>query len=585
MRCIRTAVAIWLAFAGLVSQAGAQHLPTAKAEDVGLSTARLEHLGAVIQEYVDADKIAGGVALVVRSGKVAFLEGFGYADRETGTPMTPETIFRIASMTKPVTSVAAMMLVEEGRLLLSDPVSKYIPSFADATVAVSDVRGKDVIIRREAAKRPITIRHLLTHTSGISYGTGVVDSIYRAAGVHMWYFADKDEPIGASIDKLAELPFASHPGDAFVYGFSTDVLGHVVEEVSRMSLDQFFETRILEPLDMNDTHFYLPPADARRLAAVYSATPDGAIVRAPDEGMGQGDYLTGPRQNFSGGAGLLSTATDYARFLQMLLNGGELDGTRLLSPKTVELMTSNHVGDLFNDGRHGFGLGFAVVEHPGRAGRHASAGEYSWGGAYYTLFWVDPQEELIGILMAQLVPSGGLDLQSKFRNIVYSSIIESYWAPQVTGGSWPDSVTAQSAARQEDEEDALRAVQAFLDAINNRDTAAYRALVLAEVKNLIIVPQGDSIVYRWRSTEESVDNLGSEGPDLHERIWEAQVRVNGPIADVWSPYDFYVDGEFSHCGIDAFQLVRTDAGWRIGAIAYTVIREKEECPPSPLGLP
>jgi hypothetical protein len=155
----------------------------------------------------------------------------------------------------------------------------------------------------------------------------------------------------------------------------------------------------------------------------------------------------------------------------------------------------------------------------------------------------------------------------------------------VTGGSWPDSVTAQSAARQEDEEDALRAVQAFLDAINNRDTAAYRALVLAEVKNLIIVPQGDSIVYRWRSTEESVDNLGSEGPDLHERIWEAQVRVNGPIADVWSPYDFYVDGEFSHCGIDAFQLVRTDAGWRIGAIAYTVIREKEECPPSPLGLP
>jgi CubicO group peptidase (beta-lactamase class C family) len=328
-------------------------------------------------------------------------------------------------MSKAITSVAAMMLVEEGRLGLTDPVSRYIPSFKKTTVFVAPPAGAvaGTPLSAVPAKREITVRDLLTHTSGMSYGWGPAEAQYKAANVLGWYFAEKAEPIAASIDRVAALPFDAQPGEKYVYGFNTDVLGVVVEKTSGQSLDEFFRTRIFEPLGMTDTHFYLPPAKKNRLAAVYSAKEGAPLERAPDEGTGQGAYVEGPRQAFSGGAGLVSTARDYARFLQALLNGGELDGARILSPKTVELMTSNHVGSLFSEGRTGFGLGFEVVEHVGRSGRYGSIGEFSWGGAYYTSYWADPQEKLVALFMAQLLPSGGLDLQGRFRTLVYQSIV------------------------------------------------------------------------------------------------------------------------------------------------------------------
>jgi CubicO group peptidase (beta-lactamase class C family) len=415
------AVAVLVAVA---TGAAAQSLAPARPEAVGLSSERLQRLSALTKRYVDEGRIAGAVTLVARGGRLAHLEAAGQADREAGVAMKTDTIFRIASMSKAVTSVAAMMLVEEGRLGLSDPVSRYVPSFKKTTVFVQApagaVAGTPVSV--VPAKREVSVRDLLTHTSGISYGWGAAEPQYKAANVLGWYFADKAEPIAATIERLAGLPFEAQPGEKYVYGFSTDVLGVVVEKASGLSLDEFFRTRIFAPLGMPDTHFYLPPLKRSRLAAVYSAK-DGALSRAPDEGTGQGAYVDGSRQSFSGGAGLLSTARDYARFLQALLNGGELDGVRILGPKTVELMTSNHVGTLFNEGRLGFGLGFEVVEHLGRSARYGSVGEFGWGGAYYTSYWADPEEKLVAVFMSQLLPSGGLDLQGRFRTLVYQSIV------------------------------------------------------------------------------------------------------------------------------------------------------------------
>ena len=402
----------------------AQGLPAATPASVGVSGERLNRLSATMQQYVDQGRAAGLVTIVVRQGKVVHLEAFGKRDIEAGAPMQKDTIFRIASMSKAITSLATMILLEEGKLLLSDPVSKFIPSFAKTTVMVPPPAGAltGTPVSVVPAKRPITLRDLLTHTAGIGYGGGAAEELYKAANVHMWYFADKAEPIATTIDRLAALPFDAQPGEKYVYGFNTDILGVVVEKASGMSLDEFFKTRIFQPLKMADTHFYLPVEKRNRLAAVYSVV-DGKLVRAPDEGMGQGAYVDGPRQSFSGGAGLLSTASDYARFLQMLVNGGELDGVRVLSPKTVELMTSNHTGTTFNEGRTGFGLGFEVIEHLGRAGVPGSVGLFSWGGAYHTVFWGDPKEQVVAVLMTQLLPSGNNDMHGKFRALVYQAIV------------------------------------------------------------------------------------------------------------------------------------------------------------------
>jgi CubicO group peptidase (beta-lactamase class C family) len=273
------------------------------------------------------------------------------------------------------------------------------------------------------AKREITIHDLLTHTAGIGYGSGPGADQWKAAGIQGWYFADRKEPVSVVVERMPALPMDAQPGEKFVYGYNTDILGVVVERVSGLTLADFFQKRITGPLGLADTSFYLPPEKKERLAAVYMARDDGRIERAPDGGTGQGDYVDGPRAAFAGGAGLLSTTRDYGRFLQMLLNGGEIDGVRLLSPKTVELMTVNHVSTLFNEGKTGFGLGFEVAEDLGRAGRYGSAGDFGWGGAYYTNYWVDPREKLVALVFAQLLPAGNVDLHPRFRALVYQAIV------------------------------------------------------------------------------------------------------------------------------------------------------------------
>ncbi len=277
------------------------------------------------------------------------------------------------------------------------------------------------------AKRPITIRDLLTHTAGISYGSGPAQDQWKAAGIQGWYFADRNEPVSAVVERMAALPMDAQPGEKYVYGYNTDILGVVVEKVSGLTLADFIQKRIASPLGLVDTQFYLPPAQKDRLATVYAAK-DGKIERATDPKTGQGHYVEGPRVGFAGGAGLLSTARDYGRFLQMMLNGGEIDGVRLLSPKTVELMTVNHVGTLFaergpNDAGRGFGLGFDVIEDLGKTGQYGSVGAFGWGGAYHTTYWADPKEKLVVLLMTQLLPAGNSDLHSRFRALVYQSIV------------------------------------------------------------------------------------------------------------------------------------------------------------------
>jgi len=398
-------------------------------ESVGLSGERLRRLSAAMQRYVDEGRVAGIVTCVSRNGVVAHLEAFGKADAEAGRPMTTDTIFRVASQTKAFTSVAVMMLVEEGRIGLNDPVSKFIPAFAKTTVAVPPPEGApagsppNVV----SANRPITIRDLLTHTAGISYGDGPAAAQWQAADIQGWYFADRAEPVAAIVERMAGLPMDAQPGERFVYGFGSDILGVVVEKVSGLSLAEFFRQRITGPLGLVDTHFFLPPEQRDRLAAVYGII-DGRLARATDPKTGQGHYVDGPRVALSGGAGLLSTARDYGRFLQMLANGGELDGVRLLGPKTVELMTVNHVGSRLAEawaGRQGvgFGLGFSVVEDPGATGRYGSVGAFGWGGAYSTEYWVDPHERLVALLMTQLLPAGDSDLHEKYRTLVYQAIV------------------------------------------------------------------------------------------------------------------------------------------------------------------
>ena len=401
------------------AHAAAQTLTAATPESLGLSAPRLERLKTAVQAYVDRGEIAGAVTLVMRDGKVVQLAAYGKADVEAGAPMRHDTIFRIASMSKAVTSVAIMMLSEEGRLMLADPVAKYLPSFAHTTVAVAGPGG----VTTAPAKRPITIRDLLTHTAGISYGTGAAAEQWKAAGLQGWYLSDKKEPIRTLADRMATLPFDAQPGEQWVYGYNTDILGAVVEQVSGMPLDAFVRTRIFEPLKMVDTYFFLPAEKRGRLATVYSAKTGGGIVRAPEGAAGQGDFVDGPRACFSGGAGLVSTAQDYGRLMQMLLNGGELEGARLLAPSTVALMTANHVGVLYQNGAMGFGLGFEMVEHLGRSGRPGSVGAYGWGSAYYSSYDVDPQERLIFIILTQLLPARSVDLRDTFTYLVYQAVV------------------------------------------------------------------------------------------------------------------------------------------------------------------
>jgi CubicO group peptidase (beta-lactamase class C family) len=422
MLCRLGNVLIALALAGPLA---AQSLPLGNPATLGFSPARLARIDRVMQQAVDSGRVAGVVTLIARHGKLAYLRAFGSADREAGRRMTTDALFRIASQTKAITSVAVMMLVEEGRLGLNDPVSRYLPSFAGSTVATKTDTGVVIL----PAAQPITIRDLLTHTAGISYGTdALIAEQYRAAGLGPaagwgWYTADKDEPICVTMDRLGTLPKAAQPRRGFVYGYNTDILGCVVERISGEPLDHFFRSRIFAPLGMRDTDFFPPANAANRLAAVYAMTE--GLVRAPDGPMGQGDYLVGPRRSFAGGAGLVSTAADYARFLQMLLNGGILDGARILSPMTVSLMTTDQIDSLYGGKGSGFGLGFSVLESPGLAGQYGSVGRYGWGGAYGTTYWVDPAQDLVAVFMMQLLPRGNVDIADRFQALVYQAIVGS----------------------------------------------------------------------------------------------------------------------------------------------------------------
>lgn len=407
----------------LASALQAAPLPRAQPEEVGMSSQRLQRLSTTLQQYADDGKVAGAVVLVARRGKVAHIQAVGFRDREARAPMREDTIFRIASQTKALVSVGIMMLVEQGQLLLSDPLSKYLPEFRETTVAVPKEGGGYEVVK---ARRPITIRDLLTHTSGIGYGMGPAADQWKKAGIQGWYFADRDEPVSAVVSRMAALPFDAQPGERFVYGYSTDILGVVIERVSGKSLDEFLRTNILTPLQMQDTQFFLRPDQRDRLAVVYSASGSDPLKRAPAThgSDGQGAYIEGPRKAFSGGAGLLSTADDYARFLQMLLNGGELDGQRILGRKSVELMTTDHVGFQPSGPGTGMGLGFSIVKDVGQRGQPGSEGEFGWGGAYHTTYWVDPREQLVVVYLTQTLPAGNLDDFAKVRSLIYQAIVD-----------------------------------------------------------------------------------------------------------------------------------------------------------------
>ncbi|MDP3736692.1 MAG: serine hydrolase domain-containing protein [Hyphomonadaceae bacterium] len=391
----------------------------------GVSRAGLARLDAAMKAYVDDGKLAGAVLVIHQDGKEVFSEAYGWRDKEASDAMKEDTIFRIASQTKALTSTAVMMLMEEGRLVLDDPLSKFLPEWKDTKVAVAkDKGGYDVV----AAKRAITIRDLLTHTAGISYGTGPGEKAWKDAGVYGWYFADKREPVSAVVSKMAKLPMAAQPGEQWVYGYNTDILGVVVERLSGQTLDQFLRARLIEPMGLKDTAFCLPPEKASRLAVVYSAK-EGKTERAASPGgmqgtghIGQGHYLNGPCMAFAGGAGLTSTAGDYSRFLQMLLDEGELEGKRYLSRKSVELMTSDNLVTAAYQPGQGFGLGFRITKDVGKFGQPGSVGDYGWGGAYHSTYWVDPSEGLVVSYMTQLIPAGGLEDQSKIRALIYSSL-------------------------------------------------------------------------------------------------------------------------------------------------------------------
>ena len=400
-------------------------VPTAEPEVVGMSSERLERLDTVMQGYVDRNEVAGVVTLVARRGKVVHFSAAGQRDVENGAAMTHDTIFRMASMTKPIASVALMMLYEEGRFQLRDPISKWLPEFSDMQVAVPSPPQERLagVYKLVPAARPITVQHVLTHTAGLSNS---YRGITRPDFLEMSAQRQPNDTVGDMLKRLATLPLNFHPGDAWEYGRGTDVVGRLVEVMSGQTLDSFFRERIFDPLDMPDTHFYLPMSKLDRFAAQYGPGDDGTIVLA-DPAAAESRYVKEPHVYFSGAGGLVSTARDYFRFHQMMLNGGELDGVRILSRKTVELMTTNHTGDygiwLAGPG-YGFGLGYAIVTDLGPSGTPRSEGSYYWGGAFGTIFWVDPSEELISIMLTQIRPYTHLNIRPDLATLTYQAVVD-----------------------------------------------------------------------------------------------------------------------------------------------------------------
>ncbi|MEG9861702.1 MAG: serine hydrolase domain-containing protein [Parvularculales bacterium] len=404
---------------------------TASPEETGLSAERLDRIPQFFSNYINKGKLAGLSILIARDEQVAHLSCQGVKDTTTTDPIKPDTIFRIYSMTKPITSLALMMLFEEGRFLLEHPVSRYIPSFANCRVWKS---GTNMIHATEPALREITILDLMTHTSGLTYdfmNWHPVDRLYRRNGITS---ANPDMTSGEMAERVTEIPLMFQPGTHWNYSIATDMCGRLVEVLSGQTLDEFFSTRIFNPLNMNDTGFMVPEDKLSRFASNYERDPKNKKLRTVDPGSTESPYAH-PRKFLSGGGGLVSTITDYYRFCQMMLNGGTLDDTRLISRKTVELMTANHLPNgatlqdigigSFTENRFegtGFGLGFSVVMDPSDARMPGSPGMYSWGGAASTYFWIDPEEELIAILMTQFMPSDYYPLRPQLQQLAYAAI-------------------------------------------------------------------------------------------------------------------------------------------------------------------
>ncbi len=412
----------------------AQTLVSAKPETVGMSEARLARIDNVIQSFVDQDQLPGATILIARNGKIAYHKSFGYSDVENKTPMRSDAIFRIASQTKAITSAAVLMLYEEGKFLLDDPVSRYIPSFANTQI-IDTFNLEDTTYTTKAAKRGISIRDLLTHTAGIGYaviGTKEANALYAKHNIPVGL----DTPYGSLADAmnaLGKLPVFHEPGEKYMYGLNTDVLGYLVEVVSGQSLSDFLTDRLLKPLGMKDTYFYLPESKHSRLTTLYGEDENRKMVKVGDRPNPLSPGNPSTLQNFptlegkyySGGAGLSCTALDYAIFLQMLLNGGKYNGQQILSPTTVRLMTTNQLSDL-KDTKNNFSLGFGITTAGQAARTPVSEGSFDWGGAFGSNYWVDPVEGIVGIYMVQKAPNSvGGEVIGKFKAAVYQSVIKS----------------------------------------------------------------------------------------------------------------------------------------------------------------
>lgn len=400
-------------------------LQPATPESAGVSSERLKRIDNNFKEWINDGRLNGAVALIVRNGKIVYYKAFGYDDLEKTKPMKTDMIFRIASQTKAITSVAVMILYEEGKFLLDDAVSKYIPEFARPQV-LNSFHESDSTYTTTPAKREITIRDLLTHTSGIGYsqiGSKEANAIYAKNNITAGIGVEKDHSLALDMKKLGSLPLMHQPGEKFTYGLNTDVLGYLVEVVSGKSLADFFQQRIFGPLGMKDTYFYLPASKHNRLAHLYQET-DKKLVNAKEvnqNGKFLLDYPLTEGTYYSGGAGLSSTALDYTIFLQMLLNGGQYNGKRLLARNTVRMMTMNQVGDI-NMGNNKFGLGFGITTEKGSSILPTPQGVFEWGGAFATTYWADPKEKLIGIIYRQLWGTTQSEIPNKYKVLVYQAL-------------------------------------------------------------------------------------------------------------------------------------------------------------------
>lgn len=411
-----------------IKNSGAPVLTEASPASVGMSAERLARIDNLVKEYVDKRWIAGATVLVARNGKIVYYKGLGYDDIDTKTPIKKDAICRIASQTKAITSVAVMMLYEEGKLLLGDPISKYIPEFKNPRV-LDKFNEADTTYTTVPAKREITIHDLLTHTSGIGYaqiGSKESNAIYYKAGVVGGIGVDKIL-LGDKMKILGGLPLMHQPGEKFTYGLNTDLLGYLVEVISGMNLDEFFRKRIFEPLGMKDTYFYLPKEKRSRLATLY--TEDSATKRIKKNGetyqLNGTLYINYPDMDgtyYSGGGGLSSTAYDYSIFMQMLLNRGEYNGKRILSRAGVRMMTTNQIGDL-NVGDNKFGLGFGIATEKSVVNNPSSPGTFSWGGMFSSSYWIDPTEKIVAQFFLQQFPNSHSDIHDKFKALVYQAII------------------------------------------------------------------------------------------------------------------------------------------------------------------